>query len=239
MAPDIALPARAVAEYLTSREGSRDGVLLPFAKPADSTTAIVIMHNPVRKPMRELLTGGVNEAVLVRIERDIGAHPILSDYDKRWLKASQRAVADIRGLQLDGVFTNTISRKLSLAVSGLRVKTSVDFVADYSHNDPRRKQRRVAVIVNIPGLKVVDDQRRNAWMAAECEIALRTLNEVQEPISDVLYIDLPRRAVALRYRRPSERLWKDIQIVCRSIVRDFPAIRAEALRRVTNKKKSA
>src|ERR1700687_5198459 len=127
MANSISLSARAVAEYLSARDGARDGVLAKYARPDDEQVAKKIMHNPVRKGVRGVLTDGINETELLRLDGKIREHRAETEQDKTWIASCFRALENLRALQIDGLFTATQARRLDLVVEGVRVRSSVDF----------------------------------------------------------------------------------------------------------------
>ena len=230
------LSARGVAEYLAARDASRDGVLARYARPDEEQTAVKIMHNPVRMGIRAVLTDGINEAELVRLTGKIREHSEEDESDRIWIRACLRSIEDLRALQPEGVYSATRARRLDLTISDLRVKSSIDFLGTYTPDNRRMKPRSVAVIVNIPGIKVANTTRRDMQMQAESELAFRILDAQHIEVDEVHYTDLPRHAIALRYTRRSERLWKDVVRVCRTIVADFPRIRADLARRARDRR---
>lgn len=224
------LNGRNIAEFYTASETAKRSTLREYAKPPEHQQARIIMYDPVRRILAEYFRDGRVAAALDRTESMLERPRFESvAFYEKWRKSNRVALAHIRELDIGGTFEDVCTSKTAVDVRNLAINSTSDFYATFIPNAPNAKRRRVAVIINPPGIKTSSAEKRKIWIDIEAEIARRAAADGRIEIEEIIYVDLPRLGVH-RLRGSKARVWSEIDATCERIFRDWRDIRLESLR---------
>lgn len=222
------LNGRNVAEFAMSRPSVQRSTLRRYAKPPEEQKPPIVMYDPVRKVLAEYFRGDRDDAVLRRVQDLLdGPSSANAEFAARRRKSNRAAIAHLRNLNLDGTLSDVTIERADVQVERLRVKSTTDFYALFTPANRRMKPRRIAAIFNLSGVSKASADDRKQWMQIEAEVAFRAAAARDIMIDEVLYVDVSREELHV-FRKPSERLWADLEAICERIQREWRQIRLES-----------